>query len=144
MMGIVVPETRWIYKRYNKIKSGIYLVFNSSVIAMMRGPTNNKWNTSLHNVISELFHRFAQVQFSIGASRILDRICKKNFPSPTCYFSSLKHFSHRKISELLSFYIDRNFRTALNCRLTYVCYAEEWHHFTLSVSNIQYVTSLVV
>jgi len=27
MMGIVVPETCWAYKKYNKIKSGINLVF---------------------------------------------------------------------------------------------------------------------
>jgi hypothetical protein len=27
MMGIVVPETCWAYKKYNKIISGIYLVF---------------------------------------------------------------------------------------------------------------------
>jgi len=27
MMGIVVPETYWAYKKYIKIISGIYLVF---------------------------------------------------------------------------------------------------------------------
>ena len=27
MMGIVVPETCWAYKKYNKIISGIWLVF---------------------------------------------------------------------------------------------------------------------
>jgi len=27
MMGIVVPETCWAYKKYNKIISGIQLVF---------------------------------------------------------------------------------------------------------------------
>jgi len=27
MMGIVVSETCWAYKKYNKISSGIYLVF---------------------------------------------------------------------------------------------------------------------
>jgi len=27
MMGIVVPETCWAYKKYNKVTSGIYLVF---------------------------------------------------------------------------------------------------------------------
>ena len=30
MMGIVMPETYWAYKKYNKI-SGILLVFYSSV-----------------------------------------------------------------------------------------------------------------
>jgi len=27
MMGTVVPETCWAYKKYNKIISGIYFVF---------------------------------------------------------------------------------------------------------------------
>jgi len=40
MMGIVVPETCWAYKNYNKIISDIYLVFYSSVITMMHGPIN--------------------------------------------------------------------------------------------------------
>jgi len=42
MMGIVVPETRSAYKKYNKIISDLYLVFYSSVITMMHGPTNIK------------------------------------------------------------------------------------------------------
>ena len=43
MMGIVVPETRWACKKRNKITSGICLVFYSSVITMMHGPTNIKY-----------------------------------------------------------------------------------------------------
>ena len=31
IMGIVMPETCWAYKKYNKITSGIWLVFYSSV-----------------------------------------------------------------------------------------------------------------
>jgi len=27
MMGIVEPETYWAYKKYNKIKSGMLLIF---------------------------------------------------------------------------------------------------------------------
>ena len=40
MMGIVMPETCWAYKKYNKIISGIYLVLYTSVIAMMHRPIN--------------------------------------------------------------------------------------------------------
>ena len=40
MMGIVMPETCLAYKTYNKIISGIYLVFYSSVTTMMHGPIN--------------------------------------------------------------------------------------------------------
>ena len=43
MMGTVVPETCWAYKKYNKVISGILLVFYSSVITMMHGPTNIKY-----------------------------------------------------------------------------------------------------
>jgi len=27
MMGIIMPETCWAYKKYNEVISGIYLVF---------------------------------------------------------------------------------------------------------------------
>jgi len=40
MMGIVMFETCWAYKKYNKISSGIYLFFFSSVITMMHGTIN--------------------------------------------------------------------------------------------------------
>jgi len=40
MKGIVVSETYWAYKKYNKIISSILLVSYSSVITMMRGPTH--------------------------------------------------------------------------------------------------------
>jgi len=43
MMGIVMPETSWAYKKYNKIISGIYLVLYSSVITMMHGTINIKY-----------------------------------------------------------------------------------------------------
>ena len=35
MMALVVPETCWAYKKYNKIISDIYLAFYSSVIAFL-------------------------------------------------------------------------------------------------------------
>ena len=41
MMGIVVPETCWAYKKHNKIISGSYF-FYSSAITMVHGPTNIK------------------------------------------------------------------------------------------------------
>ena len=44
MMDIVVPETFSSYKKYNKITSGIQLVFYSSAITMMHGPINIRSN----------------------------------------------------------------------------------------------------
>ena len=40
MMGIVVPETCWAYKKYNK---WLLVCFYSSVITMIHTPTNIKF-----------------------------------------------------------------------------------------------------
>ena len=51
MIGIVVSEICWAYKKYNKITSGICLVFYSSVITMMYGPIKIKYfSTSSHKL----------------------------------------------------------------------------------------------
>jgi len=40
MMDVLMSETCWAHKKWNKIASDIKLVFNSSTITMMRGPIN--------------------------------------------------------------------------------------------------------
>jgi len=40
MMGILMSETCWTHKKWNKIASDIKLVFYSSTITMMHGPIN--------------------------------------------------------------------------------------------------------
>ena len=40
MMAILMSETCWAHKKWNKIASGIKLVFHSSTITMMHGPIN--------------------------------------------------------------------------------------------------------
>ena len=40
MMDILMSETCWAYKKWNKIASDVKLVFNSSTITMMHGPIN--------------------------------------------------------------------------------------------------------
>jgi len=40
MMGILMSETCWAHKEWNKIASDIKLVFYSSTITMMHGPIN--------------------------------------------------------------------------------------------------------
>ena len=42
MMDILMSETCWAHKRWNKIASGIKLVFYYSTITMMHGPINIK------------------------------------------------------------------------------------------------------
>ena len=40
MMGILMSETCWVHKKWNKIASDIKLVFHSSTIITMHGPIN--------------------------------------------------------------------------------------------------------
>ena len=40
MMDILISETCWAHKKWNKIASDIKLVFHSSTITMMHGPIN--------------------------------------------------------------------------------------------------------
>jgi len=40
MMDILMSETCWVHKKWNKIASDIKLVFYSSTITMMHGPIN--------------------------------------------------------------------------------------------------------
>jgi len=42
MMGIVMPETCWAYKKYSKIMSGISLVFILHLSPYLRLVANNK------------------------------------------------------------------------------------------------------
>ena len=43
MMDILMSETCWAHKKWNKIASDIKLVFYSSTIAMMHGPINIRY-----------------------------------------------------------------------------------------------------
>jgi len=40
MMGILMSETCWVHKEWNKIESYIKLVFYSSTITKLQGPIN--------------------------------------------------------------------------------------------------------
>ena len=44
MMDILMPETCWARKKWNKISSGIKLVFYSSTITMKHGPINIRYS----------------------------------------------------------------------------------------------------
>ena len=47
MMDILMSETYWAHKKWNKIASDIKLVFHSSTITMMHGPINIRFNACL-------------------------------------------------------------------------------------------------
>jgi len=46
MMDILMSETCWAHKKWNKIASGIKLVFYSSTTTMMHGPINSRYRHS--------------------------------------------------------------------------------------------------
>ena len=46
-MDILMSETCWAHKKWNKIASDIKLVFHSSTITMLHGPINIRWCTGL-------------------------------------------------------------------------------------------------
>ena len=50
---ILMPEIRRAHKKWNKIASGIKLVFCSSAITMMHGPMNLRYLNTLNYVFSE-------------------------------------------------------------------------------------------
>jgi len=59
MMDILMFETCWAHKKWNKIESDIKLVFYSSTITMMHGPINISR--------SDVFAFFAPVGYSIDS-----------------------------------------------------------------------------
>ena len=48
MMDILMSETCWAHKKWNKITSDIKLVFYSSTITMMHGPINIRYQQSVY------------------------------------------------------------------------------------------------
>ena len=47
MMDILMSETFWAHKKWNKIASDLNLFFYSSTITMMHGPINIRWISSV-------------------------------------------------------------------------------------------------
>jgi len=64
MMGIVVPETWWAYKKYNKIISGIYLVFilqkNIVFIYFLHLPYRGQVGGAVRNLMCTLWRQVLQ------------------------------------------------------------------------------------
>jgi len=48
MMDILMSETCWAHKKWNKIASDIKLVFYSSTLTMMHGPINIRWRKIIY------------------------------------------------------------------------------------------------
>ena len=51
MMDILMSETFWAHKKWNKIASDIKLDFHSSTITMMHGPINIRWTCNFVRLI---------------------------------------------------------------------------------------------
>jgi len=57
MMDILMSETCWAHKKWNKITSDFKLVFYSSAVIMMHGPINIRFTKYCWAWILRLFHR---------------------------------------------------------------------------------------
>ena len=55
MMYILMSETCWTHKKWNKISSDIKLVFYSSTITIMHGPINVGFLNALVNIMAEIY-----------------------------------------------------------------------------------------
>ena len=53
MLDILMSETCWAHKKWNKIASDIKLVFYSSTIKMMHGPINIRFLDKLSDRLSK-------------------------------------------------------------------------------------------
>ena len=60
VMDILMSETRWAHKKWNKTASDVKLVFHSSAITMMHGPINIMYNSCLLLCYSYNFMSSAQ------------------------------------------------------------------------------------
>jgi len=61
MMDILMSETCWALKKWNKISIDIKLVFYSSTITMMHGPINKRFICSYHFLWIFFIHKHCNV-----------------------------------------------------------------------------------
>jgi hypothetical protein len=84
MMDILMSETCWCYKKWNKIASDIKLVFCSSTITMMHGPINIIFHLVTYLKYSKTrtythFHWMGSVlQWRNGCSQLVTQCCNSN------------------------------------------------------------------
>ena len=64
MMGILMSETCWAHKKWNKIASDIKLVFYSSTVTMMHGPINIRFTLFVYSNV--LFRKTRFLWDSVG------------------------------------------------------------------------------
>ena len=57
MMDILMSETCWAHKKWNKIASDIKLVFYSSTITMMHGPINISYDRIILVIFSQAMYK---------------------------------------------------------------------------------------
>jgi len=71
MMDILIPETCWAHKKWNKIASDIKLVFYSSTIKMMHGPINIRYLMLFFRFRNNSHHYFTQFYPTVCYERSL-------------------------------------------------------------------------
>ena len=118
MMDILMSETCWAHKKWNKIASDIKLVFYSSTNTMMRGPINIRWKFYNTYVLS---YRTIQIK-----RKLCFRKHKKGYPWSLNVLRSVCPVTATEQRQLLSF-------TVLMCNIKSTCVSDnttkEWHQF---------------
>ena len=72
MVDILMSETCWAHKRWNKIASDIKLVFYSSTIIMMQGPINIRFTGKIvHYTLNVVFCRPTAKEWSLCGWRFI-------------------------------------------------------------------------
>ena len=96
MMDILISETSWVHKKWNKIASDIKLVFYSSTITMMHGPIDIRFTQWVFGwsiyywpvgLLSGCIERFTEILYGVSLdtellSNALDITELEEFPPP--------------------------------------------------------------
>ena len=93
MMDILMSETCWAHKKWNKTASDIKLVFHSSTIAMMNGPINTR--------LRKAYFRIKDNSFVLNCNKLNSSISVKVFKKFQRNFlkfkNNLTQFSNFKV-----------------------------------------------
>ena len=90
MMDILMSETCWAHKKWNKVESAIKLVFYSSAITIMHGPINIRYlNLSAPNTLTQFLcndtqNRSCIINTDLFSTIFLNIVGKRGFSVCLC------------------------------------------------------------
>ena len=93
LMYILMSETRWAHKKWNKVATDIKLVSHSSTITMVHGPINTRFKTRLEFEIKKIWDVFVTDTLKGNTFKKHNIItsCVKKYP---LVITKLQHLIH--------------------------------------------------